>query len=71
LFDVGGRAWDVPGLRALLEKELPLRKNIVGFAFELELRPGDRRKFVLDATHVEYERLGMSLLVIREALGQT
>ena len=71
LFDVGGGAWDVPGLRALLEKELPLRKNIVGFAFELELRPGDRRKLVLDATHVEYERLGMSLLVMREAQGQT
>jgi two-component system CheB/CheR fusion protein len=67
LFELGGHAWDVPGLRALLENELPLRKNIVGFPFELELRQGDRRKLLLDATHVEYERLGMSLLVLREA----
>jgi two-component system CheB/CheR fusion protein len=66
LFALDGGRFDVPGLRRLVEQDLPVRKVVEGYAFTAESKRLGRQHFLLDARYVEADRLGLILLVLRQ-----
>jgi two-component system, chemotaxis family, CheB/CheR fusion protein len=66
LFELDGGRFDLPGLRQLVEKELPVRKIIEAYAFTMESKGRGQEHFLLDARYVEADRLGLILLVLRQ-----
>jgi two-component system CheB/CheR fusion protein len=65
LFEVDGGRFDVAGLRHLVEKELPIRKVVEGYAFTADSKRLGPAHFLLDARYVEADRLGLILLVLK------
>lgn len=65
LFDVRPGLW-TPGVRALLEQELPIRKAIDGHRMHVELEPLKDKVFLLDARYFEQDGVAMTLIVLRE-----
>jgi two-component system CheB/CheR fusion protein len=66
VFELDGSNWDLPGLRQLLEDVLPAQKTFEGFPAEQTFTRVGTKKLLLDARHIESDRLRMILLVIRE-----
>jgi two-component system, chemotaxis family, CheB/CheR fusion protein len=69
IFELDGGNWDVPGLRQLLENVLPKQRTFEGFPAEQTFSGVGRVKMLIDARHIESNRLGLFLLVIREVSG--
>ncbi len=53
LFELGGGQWDVPGLRALLERVVPDRAPVEGFEFEQDFRHLGNRTMQVNADPIE------------------
>ncbi|WP_332684521.1 PAS domain S-box protein [Bosea sp. (in: a-proteobacteria)] len=49
LYDLGNGQWDIPSLRALLDKVLSKNKEVIGYEVEHEFRDLGRRRMVLNA----------------------
>ncbi|HET9929343.1 MAG TPA: PAS domain-containing protein, partial [Polyangiaceae bacterium] len=62
LFDIDA-SWDMPELRALLERDLP---SIQGFRLTLTSPRFGRRELLLDARYVAHVHSGITLIIFRE-----
>ena len=69
IFELDSGNWDIPGLRQLLEEVLPKQRTFEGFPAEHTFSNVGFKKMLLDVRHIESNRLGMILLVIREVTG--
>ncbi|HEY3498067.1 MAG TPA: chemotaxis protein CheB [Polyangiaceae bacterium] len=69
IFELDSGSWDIPGLRQLLEDVLPKQRTFEGFPAEQTFPNLGHKKMLIDARQIESNRLGMILLVIREASG--
>jgi two-component system, chemotaxis family, CheB/CheR fusion protein len=71
VYDLGGRAWDIPRLRQLLEEILPEKKNFEGFLVEHEFAQIGRKKMCVDGRRIESGRAagGVILLIVRDVTG--
>ena len=52
LFDIGFRQWDIPELRAMLEKILPDRLNMIDFEVKCSFPPLGERIMLLNASRI-------------------
>ncbi len=67
LYDLTQGRWDTSALQRLLERVLPEKQNVVGFAIDRVFENGDRTKLLIDARRIESGRRkqGLIILVVR------
>jgi two-component system CheB/CheR fusion protein len=68
IYDLGGRQWDIPALRQLLEEILPDKKNFEAFRVEHDFGDIGHKKMLVDGRRIEAGRhgAGVILLIIRD-----
>lgn len=64
LYIIGGRQWDIPALRRLLEEILPEDTYFENYAVEHDFPAIGRRKMLLNARRVVGDRLGDALILL-------
>ncbi|MBI5679717.1 MAG: PAS domain-containing protein [Methanobacterium sp.] len=71
-YDLGGKQWDIPALRSLLEDILPKKKKLHDYVVEHDFPNIGRRKIVLNARQIYQEGKGtdMILLAMENVTGQ-
>ena len=53
LYDLTEGQWDAAELQRLLERVLPEKQNVAGFAIDRVFENGDRTKLLIDARRIE------------------
>lgn len=68
VYELGGRQWDIPALKKLLEEILPESSQFVDFGVEHDFPRIGRRKMLLNARRIE--RTNTILLAIEDVTGK-
>lgn len=64
IYELGGRQWDIPRLRTLLEEILPSQSEFTGYEVELEFPTIGRKIFMLNAREVFQENIGARIILL-------
>ena len=64
IYELSNRQWDIPRLRELLEKVLPLNQSFDDYAVEYELPKIGRRKILLDARRIVGKKGDTQLILL-------
>jgi two-component system CheB/CheR fusion protein len=72
IYDLGGKQWDIPGLRELMEKIIPENASFDNFEVQLDLPHIGRRKMLLNARKITrpVDEAQMILLAIEDVTGK-
>ncbi len=64
IYELGGRQWDIPRLRTLLEEILPSQSELTDYEVELEFSTIGRKVFMLNAREVFQEKTGSRIILL-------
>ena len=64
LYDLTEGQWDAAELQRLLERVLPEKQNVAGFAIDRAFENGDRTKLLIDARRIESGRRQQGLIIL-------
>ena len=64
IYELGGRQWDIPRLRMLLEEVLPSQSELTDYEVELEFPTIGQKVFMLNAREVFQEKIGSRIILL-------
>jgi PAS domain-containing protein len=69
LYSLAQGRWETSELQHLVDRVLPEKQNVVGFAIDRLFDGGERKKLLIDARRIEAGRRkqGLIILIIRDA----